>query len=80
MTKVIYDKDLSVISRLVMVCLLLEDKDSIDISIDELAEMVNCSRKTIIKAMKELEDKKYIEKIRRGQGKNNIYNIIKGEK
>ena len=31
MTKVIYDKDLSVISRLVMVCLLLEDKDSIDI-------------------------------------------------
>ena len=42
--------------------------------------MVNCSRKTIIKAMKELEDKKYIEKIRRGQGKNNIYNIIKGEK
>ena len=80
MTKVIYDKDLSVISRLVMVCLLSEDKDSIDISIDELSEMVNCSRKTIIKAMKELEDKKYIEKIRRGQGKNNIYNIIKGEK
>ena len=49
MSKVIYDKDLSVISRLVMVCLLLEDK-------------------------------KYIEKIRRGQGKNNIYNIIIGEK
>ena len=56
----------------------IENINSIDISIDELSNIFACSRKTIINSMKELEEEKYIKKIKRGQGKNNIY-IIKGE-
>ena len=75
--KEIYGKDLSATSKLIMSYFILEEIDKISISIDELSSIFNCSRKTVINVMKELEEKEYIEKIRRGQGKNNIY-IIKG--
>ena len=75
--KEIYSKDLSATSKLIMSYFILEEIDKISISIDELSSIFNCSRKTVINVMKELEEKEYIEKIRRGQGKNNIY-IIKG--
>ena len=77
--KEIYGKDLSATSKLIMSYFILEEIDKISISIDELSSIFNCSRKTVINVMKELEEKEYIEKIRRGQGKNNIY-IIKGVK
>ena len=77
--KEIYGKDLSATSKLIMSYFILEEIDKISISIDELSSIFNCSRKTVINVMKELEEKEYIEKIRRGQGKNNIY-IIKGGK
>ena len=77
--KEIYGKDLSATSKLIMSYFILEEVDKISISIDELSSIFNCSRKTVINVMKELEEKGYIEKIRRGQGKNNIY-IIKGVK
>ena len=77
--KEIYGKDLSATSKLIMSYFILEEIDKISISIDELSNIFNCSRKTVINVMKELEEKEYIEKIRRGQGKNNIY-IIKGGK
>ena len=75
--KEIYSKDLSATSKLIMSYFILEEIDKISISIDELSSIFNCSRKTVINVMKELEEKEYIEKIRRGQGKNNIY-IVKG--
>ena len=77
--KEIYSKDLSATSKLIMSYFILEEIDKISISIDELSSIFNCSRKTVINVMKELEEKEYIEKIRRGQGKNNIY-IVKGGK
>ena len=77
--KEIYGKDLSATSKLIMSYFILEEIDKISISIDELSSIFNCSRKTVINVMKELEEKEYIEKIRRGQGKNNIY-IVKGGK
>ena len=75
--KVMKDKNLSATSKLIMIYFIIESINSIDISIDELSNIFACSRKTIINSMKELEEEKYIKKIKRGQGKNNIY-IIKG--
>ena len=75
--KVMQDKNLSATSKLIMIYFIIESINSIDISIDELSNIFACSRKTIINSMKELEEEKYIKKIKRGQGKNNIY-IIKG--
>ena len=75
--KVMQDKNLSATSKLIMIYFIIENINSIDISIDELSSIFACSRKTIINSMKELEEEKYIKKIKRGQGKNNIY-IIKG--
>lgn len=81
-SKVLYDVNVSVKGRLLMLFLIgiCEEKeiDSVDISIEILSKALNCSNKTIIKAIKELEEKGYIEKIRRGQGKNNLYKIIWG--
>lgn len=82
--KVLYDENLSVKSKLLMLLLLqaneeIED-EYINISIKFLCKALKYSNKTVIKAMKELEDNGYIEKIRRGQGKNNLYKIIKGDK
>ena len=76
--KVMQDKNLSATSKLIMVYFIIENINSIDIPIDELSNIFACSRKTIINSMKELEEEKYIKKIKRGQGKNNIY-IVKGE-
>ena len=76
--KVMQDKNLSATSKLIMIYFIIESINSIDISIDELSNIFACSRKTIINSMKELEEEKYIKKIKRGQGKNNIY-IVKGE-
>ena len=81
-SKVLYDVNVSVKGRLLMLFLIgiCEEKeiDSVDISIEILSKALKYSNKTIIKAMKELEEKGYIEKIRRGQGKNNLYKIIWG--
>ena len=81
-SKVLYDVNVSVKGRLLMLFLIgiCEEKeiDSIDISIEILSKALKYYNKTIIKAMKELEEKGYIEKIRRGQGKNNLYKIIWG--
>ena len=81
-SKVLYDVNVSVKGRLLMLFLIgiCEEKeiDSVDISIEILSKALNYSNKTTIKAIKELEEKGYIEKIRRGQGKNNLYKIIWG--
>ena len=81
-SKVLYDVNVSVKGRLLMLFLIgiCEEKeiDSVDISIEILSKALKYSNKTIIKAIKELEEKGYIEKIRRGLGKNNLYKIIWG--
>lgn len=81
-SKVLYDVNVSVKGRLLMLFLIgiCEEKeiDSVDISIEILSKALKYSNKTIIKAIKELEEKGYIEKIRRGQGKSNLYKIIWG--
>ena len=81
-SKVLYDVNVSVKGRLLMLFLIgiCEEKeiDSVDISIENLSKALKYSNKTMIKAIKELEEKGYIEKIRRGQGKNNLYKIIWG--
>ena len=81
-SKVLYDVNVSVKGRLLMLFLIgiCEEKeiDSVDISIEILSKALKYSNKTMIKTIKELEEKGYIEKIRRGQGKNNLYKIIWG--
>ena len=81
-SKVLYDVNVSVKGRLLMLFLIgiCEEKeiDSVDISIENLSKALKYSNKTMIKTIKELEEKGYIEKIRRGQGKNNLYKIIWG--
>lgn len=78
MTKIIYDTKLSVNARFIMMALLIQENDSVEISIDGLCEISNFSRNTVMKALKELELNNYISKIKRGQGKSNIYKIEKG--
>ena len=80
--KVLYDTNVSVKARLLMLFLLEasneEGEDYLDISISFLCKALGYSNKTIIKAMNELEENGYIEKTRRGLGKNNLYKIIRG--
>ena len=80
--KVLYDTNISVKARLLMLFLLEasneEGEDYLGISISFLCKALGYSNKTIIKAMNELEENGYIEKTRRGLGKNNLYKIIRG--
>lgn len=80
--KVLYDTNVSVKARLLMLFLLEvsneEGEDCLDISISFLCKALGYSNKTIIKAINELEENGYIEKTRRGLGKNNLYKIIRG--
>ena len=80
--KVLYDTNVSVKARLLMLFLLEvsneEGEDHLDISISFLCKALGYSNKTIIKAINELEENGYIEKTRRGLGKNNLYKIIRG--
>lgn len=48
----------------------------IEMPIDEAMNITGCKNTATIRAFKELEDKGYIKKIRRGQGKCNIYELI----
>ena len=80
--KILYDVNVSVKGRLLMLFLLgiSEEKeiDEIDISISFLCKALGYSNKTVIKAIQELEEKGYIERKRRGLGKNNLYKIVRG--
>ena len=44
---------------------------------DKVCELVNCSKTTANRIMKKLIEKGYLESIKRGQGKPNIY-VFKG--
>ena len=78
--KVLYDTNLSVKAKLLMIFLLQVNEevesDDLDISINFLCKALNYSNKTVIKAIQELEDKGYINKAKRGP-KGNIYNIVR---
>ena len=75
MRKVLYDTSLTPLERMTMIYLYSLESENIEISIKELCELINCSNKTIIKALKRLEETNYLKINKRGQGKNNIYTI-----
>ena len=75
MRKVLYDTSLTPLERMTMIYLYSLESENVEISIKELCELINCSNKTIIKALKRLEETNYLKINKRGQGKNNIYTI-----
>ena len=75
MRKVLYDTSLTPLERMTMIYLYSLESENIEISIKELCELINCSNKTMIKALKRLEETNYLKINKRGQGKNNIYTI-----
>jgi Mn-dependent DtxR family transcriptional regulator len=75
MRKVLYDTSLTPLERMTMMYLYSLENENVEISIKELCELINCSNKTIIKALKRLEETNYLKINKRGQGKNNIYTI-----
>ena len=75
MRKVLYDTSLTPLERMTMIYLYSLENENVEISIKELCELINCSNKTIIKALKRLEETNYLKINKRGQGKNNIYTI-----
>ena len=75
MRKVLYDTSLTPLERMTMIYLYSLESENVEISIKELCELINCSNKTMIKALKRLEETNYLKINKRGQGKNNIYTI-----
>lgn len=75
MRKVLYDTSLTPLERMTMMYLYSLENENVEVSIKELCELINCSNKTIIKALKRLEEANYLKINKRGQGKNNIYTI-----
>lgn len=75
MRKVLYDTSLTPLERMTMMYLYSLENENVEVSIKELCELINCSNKTIIKALKRLEETNYLKINKRGQGKNNIYTI-----
>lgn len=75
MRKVLYDTSLTPLERMTMIYLYSLENENVEVSIKELCELINCSNKTIIKALKRLEETNYLKINKRGQGKNNIYTI-----
>ena len=75
MKNVLYDKNLTPTERLTMIFLYLQETKEVEISIDQLCKIINCSNKTMVKAIDNLEKASYLKKNKRGQGKNNIYKI-----
>ena len=75
MKKVLYDKNLTPIERLTMIYLYSQESKEVEISIDQLCKIINCSNKTMVKAINNLEKANYLKKNKRGQRKNNIYKI-----
>lgn len=75
MRKVLYDTSLTPLERVTMMYLYSLENENVEVSIKELCELINCSNKTIIKALKRLEETNYLKINKRGQGKNNIYTI-----
>ena len=51
--KVMQDKNLSATSKLIMIYFIIENINSIDISIDELSNIFACSRKNIFTSNKD---------------------------
>jgi uncharacterized membrane protein len=56
---------------------LIENNPSMTLSIDNISELVGCSKTTAGRIMKKLINKGYIDVIRKGQGNANIY-VFKG--
>lgn len=75
MRKVLYDTSLTPLERITMMYLYSLENENVEVSIKELCKLINCSNKTIIKALKRLEETNYLKINKRGQGKNNIYTI-----
>ena len=75
MRKVLYDTSLTPLERMTMIYLYSLENENVEVSIKVLCELINCSNKTIIKALKRLEETNYLKINKRGQGKNNIYTI-----
>ena len=56
---------------------LIGENPAMSLPMDKVCELVNCSKTTANRIMKKLIEKGYLESIKRGQGKPNIY-VFKG--
>ena len=56
---------------------LIENNPSMSLSLDKIAWLLKCSRTTANRIVKGLIEKGYLESIKKGQGKPNIY-VFKG--
>lgn len=55
----------------------IEGNPAMRMSVDEISGLINRSKGTVVRIMKRLIEKEYIESIRKGQGYPNIY-VFKG--
>ena len=80
---IINDKDLNGDEKVILITIsfyhkcLIEENPSMSLSMEQISELVNCSKSTANRIMKRLVEKGYLESIKKGQGKPNIY-IFKG--
>lgn len=77
---IIHDKAISVMARFLYTLILgycWGDKDRAFPGQDTLAEVMNCSRFTIIRYLVELKEHGLVNWVQRGQGKTNVYTILK---
>lgn len=83
LTEIINEKNLNGNEKTVLITIsfycekLIEGNPAMSLSMDEISELVNCSRGTANRLMKKLVEKEYLESIKKGQGNPNIY-VFKG--
>lgn len=72
---ILRDKSLSVGAKIVYACLLSYawQKESCFPGQETLADDCGISKRSVVSALKELETVGYLEKVRRGLGKTNVY-------
>lgn len=80
---IINEKDLNGDEKVILIAIsfyhkgLIGENPAMSLPMNEISELVNCSKATANRIMKKLIEKGYLESIKKGQGKPNIY-IFKG--
>lgn len=83
LNEIINEKDLNGNEKTILITIsfyyekLINENPAMSLSMDEISELVNCSRGTANRLMKKLVEKEYLESIKKGQGNPNIY-VFKG--
>ena len=76
---IINEKDLNGDEKVILITIsfyhkgLIGEDPAMSLPMDKISELVNCSKSTANRIMKKLIEKGYLESIKKGQGKPNIY-------